>query len=228
MDVTYELSEIASLIGEPARALMLWSLLDGRTRPAGELAFCANVSPQSASIHLAKLVEAEMLTVEAHGRYRYYSIARAEVAHVIESMAVLIPSAAKSKPFSRALGPDFRIARTCYDHLAGKLAVEMAEAMQKQGLLLKGEKDFSITDAGANWLQDFGIEVAELKQNRRAFAKKCLDWSERQHHIAGSLGAALLHRLTENKWIDRSKTGRTLRTSLEGRRKFEKLFEIYL
>ena len=127
MDVESEFSNVDFLIGEPSRALILWNLLDGQMRPAGELAFLANISPQSASLHLAKLVEAKMLTVTAHGRNRFYAIARPEVAHVIESIAALVPSVAKNKILPRSALPEFRVARTCYDHLAGGLATVCAK-----------------------------------------------------------------------------------------------------
>lgn len=228
MNVENELSGVAFLLGEPARALMLWSLLDGQARPAGELAFFANVSPQSASLHLAKLTEAGMLSVTAAGRHRYYTIARPEVAHVIESMAALVPSAAKNKTLPRSVMPDFHVARTCYDHLAGKLAVEIIGALQGQNVLTSDKEDFVVTANGADWLREFGIEIKKLRRQRRAFARKCLDWSERQHHLAGALGAAIFQELLKRKWLVRSSTGRTVRVTLEGKKNFSNLFGINL
>jgi DNA-binding transcriptional ArsR family regulator len=228
MDVLSELSDVAVLLGEPARALMLWNLLDGQARPAGELAFFANVSPQSASLHLAKLVEAGMLSVKAQGRHRYYTITRPEVAHAIESMATLVPSAVKNTTLPRSQMPDLRMARTCYDHLAGRVAVEIVGTMQKQGLLSSGKEEFFVTASGLNWFSEFSIEVDELKRQRRAFARKCLDWSERQYHLAGSLGAALLQELVKRKWLARQRTGRVVSVTLEGRRNLGSLFGIHL
>ncbi len=227
MNVEDEFSGIAVLLGERARALMLWCLLDGQARPAGELAFFANVSPQSASLHLAKLVEAGMLAVSSQGRHRYYTIAKPEVAHVIESMATLLPSAAKNHPLPRSRMPDFRVARTCYDHLAGKLAVELVTAMKEQGVLASGQKEFIVTEDGTGWLREFGIEVDELKRQRRAFARKCLDWSERQHHLAGALGSALLQELLKRKWLIR-RSERVVGVTLDGRRHFSNFFGIHL
>jgi DNA-binding transcriptional ArsR family regulator len=226
MDVETELSNVAFLLGEPARALMLWSLLDGQARPAGELAFFANVSPQSASLHLAKLVEAEMLKVTAQGRNRYYSIARPEVAHAIESMAALIPSAAENKILPSFAVPELRLARTCYDHLAGKLAVGIADAMQERGLLMPSGGDFVVSDKGAEMFEEIGIDIEEVKKQRRSFAGKCLDWSERRYHLAGSLGAALLGELLNRKWIARVPKGRAVRVTLDGRKNFDRLFGI--
>ena len=228
MDVKNELSVIAFLLGEPARAMMLWNLLDGQARTAGELAFFANVSPQSASTHLAKLTEAGMLSVTSAGRQRYYIIARPEVAHVIESMAALIPSPAKNKPQTRAAMPAFRVARTCYDHLAGKLAVEIVASLLKQNILITNIEDFALTENGAQRLREFGIEAEELKLKRRAFAAKCLDWSEREHHLAGALGAAFLQEFLKRRWPVRLNTKRSIRITLEGRKNFGRLFEIHL
>ena len=226
MDVENELSNVAFLIGEPTRILILWNLLDGQTRPAGELAFLANISPQSASLHLAKLVEAKMLSVTARGRNRFYAIARPEVAHVIESMAALIPSVAKNNTLPRSALPEFRVARTCYDHLAGGLAVEMADAMQSRNWLTLSETEFALTENGAAMFEDFGISIDELKRRRRTFAGKCFDWSERRYHLAGALGAELLQELLTRRWLVRAKTGRTVRVTLEGKKSLNTLFGI--
>jgi DNA-binding transcriptional ArsR family regulator len=231
MNVNTELSDTAILLGEPARILMLWSLLDGQARPAGELAFFANVSPQSASLHLAKLVKAGMLSVAASGRHRYYTISRPEVAHVVESMAALTPSAVKENSLPRSRPhlqtPDFRIARTCYDHLAGKAAIGIAGALQNKGIITVDKKDFTITKKGIGWLREFNIEIADLKQRRRAMARKCLDWSERQYHIAGALGEALLAEMLRRKWLS-LRGDRVVGITLEGRKNLHKVFGVVI
>jgi len=226
MDVSPELLEIAVLLGEPARMSMLWNLLDGGARPAGELAFVANVSPQSASLHLAKLVSAGMLEVRSQGRHRYYKIANSQVAHAIESMETLVPSAKKDKPLARSQMPDFRMARTCYDHLAGKLAVDIVGAMQASGLVSEGKDDFVISESGLDWFDKFDIDIDKLKRERRAFARQCLDWSERQYHLAGSLGSAFLQQLMSRKWIVPQSPGRVVRVTLDGRKNLNSLFGI--
>jgi len=225
MDVFSEFSQIAVLLGEPARILMLWHLLGGEIRPASELAFLANVSPQSASMHLSKLVDAGMLTVSKKGRNRFYSITRAEVANVVESIAALLPSAQKAFNFPKSHKPDFHLARSCYDHLAGKFAVELAETLQNQNILMIEKDEFVLTETGKVWFSEFGIDIDSLKNQRRVFAKKCLDWSERKYHIAGALGAVLLQELLKRKWFALSE-GRTLRLTLEGRKKLNLLFGI--
>src|SRR5436190_22029796 len=198
MNVMADLVTVATLIGEPARAVMLWSLLDGQARPASELAFYANVSAQSASAHLAKLVEAGMLLAESRGRHRYFRIARPEVALAIEAMAALTPAAKQMSLMAPRQLPDLKQARTCYDHLAGKIAVNLCQAMQKSGwLTVAGEKEFEVTRKGVVKFRELGIDTEALRGERRAFARQCLDWSERQPHLAGAVGAALLDRIFE-------------------------------
>jgi DNA-binding transcriptional ArsR family regulator len=227
MNVAEELTDTALLIGEPARILMLWSLLDGQSRPAGELAFFANVSPQSASVHLAKLVKGKMLSVSSQGRHRYYSITRPEVAHFVESMAAIVPSTAKDRTLPRSRLPDFRMARTCYDHLAGKVAIDIAAALQKKCFITPDENDFVVTRKGTGIFLDLNIDVAELRQQRRAFARKCLDWSERQYHIAGALGEALLKEFLRRKWIVR-RSGRVIGVTLDGRKELNRAFGVVI
>lgn len=140
-------------------------------------------------------------------------------------MAALTATAAKPAPVPRAQMPDFRIARTCYDHLAGKLAIEIAAAMQREKIIKLGEQDFVVTKAGNDWLRNFGIETDALKQRRRAFARKCLDWSERQYHIAGSLGEALLNQMLRRKWLV-LKEQRVVGVTVQGRKDLNKMFAI--
>src|SRR5215471_14698959 len=181
MDVTMEapagaikdLAEIAALIGEPTRVVMLWSLLGGQARPASELAFYANVSAQNASAHLTRLVEAGLLAVEAQGRHRYYRLAGADIAHAIEALAALVPSARETAGLPQRQTPDLKYARTCYDHLAGRVAVEICAALKDKGCLNPVDADFEITDKGEKLFHDLGIEIDELRQQRRALARQC-------------------------------------------------------
>jgi DNA-binding transcriptional ArsR family regulator len=228
MDVTTDIAAVAVLVGEPARAVMLWSLVDGQARPAGELAFYANVSAQSASAHLSKLVAAEMLKVEGRGRHRYYRIATPEVALAIEAMAALAPSAKAMAVVARGQTPEVKFARTCYDHLAGKVAVEICQAMLGHELLAPSGRDFLVTAKGEQWLSDLGIEVGELRQQRRAFARQCPDWSERQPHVAGALGAALLDTMFRRDWIVRARSARVVRLTTKGRSDLQALLRLNL
>jgi DNA-binding transcriptional ArsR family regulator len=228
MDVKKDLAEVAALIGEPTRVVMLWSLLGGQARPASELAFYANVSAQNASAHLARLVEAGMLAVEAHGRHRYYRLAGAEVAHAIEALAILAPSAKEAPGSPPRQTSDLKYARTCYDHLAGRVAVEICAALKNKGYLAPVDADFEITSKGEKLFHDFGIEIDELRQQRRAFARQCQDWSERRPHIAGALGAALLERMFQRGWIARVRSSRIVRVTGKGREEVYMLLKLTL
>ena len=217
MDVEKRFTRITSLLGEPARATMLWNLLDGNALTATELAICADISPQSASSHLTKLVEAEFLRVEKQGRHRYYRFARPEVAYVIESIATLMPIQPVRFNRSASSQPGLEYARTCYDHLAGKVAILITQALLHKRVLEVDEKNFRVTQQGEHWFDSIGINVSDLRQNnRRSFARQCLDWSERKPHLAGALGAALLKRMVELGWIRRVNHSRMVVISAKG------------
>src|SRR5262245_20940030 len=228
MDVKKDLAKTAALIGEPTRIVMLWSLMEGQARPASELAFYANVSAQNASAHLARLVEAGMLAVEARGRHRYYRLASAEVAHAIEALAALAPPAKQAAGLPPGQTADLKYARICYDHLAGRLAVEICATLEDKGCLKPVDADFEITNKGEKLFRDLGIEIGELRQQRRAFARQCQDWSERRPHIAGALGAALLERMFQRGWIARVRSSRVVRVTAKGREDVYKLLKLTL
>jgi DNA-binding transcriptional ArsR family regulator len=228
MDVKHDLAEIAALIGEPTRAVMLWSLVGGQARPASELAFYANVSAQNASAHLARLVEAGMLAVEARGRHRYYRLAGADIAHAIEALAALSPSAKETAGLPPTQTPDLKYARTCYDHLAGRVAVEMCAALEDKGYIEPDGTDFEITSNGEKLFRDLGMEIGELREQRRAFARKCQDWSERRPHIAGALGAAILDLMFQRGWIARVRSSRIVRVTANGKEDVYRLLKLAL
>lgn len=196
------LASVASLIADPARAAMLLSLLDGRVRPAGELAYAAGVTPQTASAHLGKLLDGGLLAVEPAGRYRYFRLAGTEVAQVLEQLAALEPAVTvRSKPLSREARA-LRNARCCYDHLAGRIGVAVTQAMQARGYLAAAaEKQFRVTPDGGAWFAKLGIDVAALAAGRRGLARQCLDWTERSPHLAGPLGRELLTAFYRSGWL---------------------------
>lgn len=208
---------VAALIGEPARATMLLALLSGRALPAGELAFSANVAPQTASGHLAKLVEGGLLSVETQGRHRYYRLAGPDVGTALEALGGLAPA-----PRFRDRLPDeiraIRYARTCYNHLAGRLAVDINIAMQQRGLLAPvTEKQCELTEQGRRWFAEIIREDSANLRRRDGMARLCLDWTERQHHLGGPLGSALLNTLCERKWVVRIRDTRGVRLTVNGR-----------
>ncbi|UHC14407.1 ArsR family transcriptional regulator [Methylobacterium currus] len=219
-------ARIAALVGDPARAGMLTVLMDGRALTAAELARAAGVTPQTASGHLAQLAEAGLLTVARQGRHRYHRLASPAVARMLEGvMVVAAGTTAPARPPSvRPVGPRdaaLREARTCYDHLAGRLAVAMAESLVARGAVELGEDGGALTPAGETFLRGIGVDLAAASQTRhprrRMFCRPCLDWSERRPHIAGALGAALLTTCLDRGWLRRSEGSRAVAVTPGGR-----------
>ncbi len=223
-----DFSDVATLFSDPGRSAMLIALMDGRALPAGQLAMIANVAPQTASSHLTKLVGGQLLAVEQQGRHRYYRLASSDVAHAIEALLVIAPHANDAAPRKSARGPDDTLtyARTCYSHLAGRLAVDIAEALQVCGFVVKRDDRFAVTQRGREWFAQLGIELTEQQLREPRLARRCLDWTERRHHIAGRLGSAMLVRFRELKWIAPMRESRAIRVTLEGEHKFWELLRV--
>jgi DNA-binding transcriptional ArsR family regulator len=217
--------KIASLIGDPTRAVIMWTLLDGKAFTATELAIAANTSPQNMSMHLAKLLEADLLCVEKQGRHKYYRFSSKETAYAIEAMASLIPPTFSEKKNSEKRSP-IKHCRTCYDHLAGKIGVAVAESLLEQKIIVDSDNKFEISREGAKWFSDFGIDLEEIKKQRRLFLKPCLDWSERKNHIAGSVGASLLDKMIADDWLRRTKDSRAIQITGKGEKELLKHFKI--
>ncbi|CAM5795989.1 MULTISPECIES: ArsR/SmtB family transcription factor [Brevibacillus] len=216
MNSSPDIVEVASLIGEPSRVAILISLIGGKALPASELARIARITPQTASSHLAKLVEGGLLSQESYGRHRYYRLANPEVAHALEALqAIAVPKPVRSLRESDQMKA-LQYARTCYDHLAGKIGVALTDRLLELGLIQESGKDFLLSAEGKAKLQALGVEVDPPPKSRRHFARQCLDWSERRHHVAGSLGASLTKRLFELGWIERLPDGRAVRVTAAG------------
>jgi DNA-binding transcriptional ArsR family regulator len=216
--------EMASLIGEPVRAKILWTLMDGRAYTARELAIGVETTPQNLSMHLGKLLRAGLLSVEAQGRHRYYTFARPEVAYAIEGIANLVPAEQAVRKDMDAVPIQF--CRTCYDHLAGKVGVAITEGLLRQKLIVYRDKELEVTQKGLQWFAELGIDCGEVRQQRRAFAKPCLDWTERRHHLAGALGAALLEKMLAAHWLRRTAQSRAVVVTARGRQALEAHFTI--
>ena len=222
---------IAALFGDPARANILRALMDGRARTAKELAFAAGVTPQTTSGHLAKLVDGQLLEVASQGRHRYYRLSNGLVACAIESMMALAGERVMAPHrHSRTLTGALREARTCYDHLAGRLGVRIFDRLLQGDCLIApaaGQTDdFQVTAAGRHLLAEIGIDVEKVARQRRGFARPCLDWSERVPHLAGGLGAAIADRCFELGWIARQRDSRAVTLTARGREGLDKLFGI--
>jgi DNA-binding transcriptional ArsR family regulator len=218
MVTTASLAETAALMGDPARAGMLDALMDGRALTAGELAQVAGVTPQTASGHLARLVAAGLLAVEQQGRHRYHRLASPAVARALEGLTALAATAAAPPRRRIRTGPRdaaLREARTCYDHLAGRVAVAITDAMITRGQIELEPDGGSVTESGTAFLREFGV-VPRPTTSRRLFCRPCLDWSERRPHLAGTLGAALCTRCLELGWVRRIPGGRALSVTPAG------------
>lgn len=194
---------VAKLMGDPSRAAMLDALLGLDGLPATELSKKANISLQTTSGHLSKLVEGNLLRVEKHGRHRYFRLANADVARALETLTVIAPPTQIRSLKDSSRAEKIKIARTCYDHLAGKLGVRLTEAFMEKEYLVEDQDNFLVTHKGEKFFYEFDIDLQALRQKRRAFARKCLDWSERRYHLAGALGNAVLVRLLEQHWVEK-------------------------
>src|SRR5579875_4034107 len=220
-------SEIAAAIAEPARTRMLCCLLDGRARTSTELAIVGGISPSTASVHLAKLAARQLVKVAAQGRHRYYSLRDANVAVALEALTVVAGAAGGT--FVPGTPARLRAARTCYDHMAGALAVALHDRLFELRWLAEAgidSENYDVTRAGKEALAGLGVDVDAARAQRRRFACGCLDWSERRPHLAGALGAALLTRVLERGWLERDVDSRVLGVTRSGRRAFRERFGI--
>lgn len=214
---------IAALIGDHARAEALTALMGGQALTATELADAANVTKQTMSTHLAQLLDAGLLAVEAQGRHRYFRIANDEVAHLLESLMGVAYMTGAVRLRTSPREPALRKARVCYDHLAGEMGVRIYAGLLQQQALVLGMDGPELTDAGERLFARIGIDTGVLAAQRRAFCRSCLDWSERRHHLAGNLGAALFGRMIELGWARRAKDSRVVTVTTAGERGIREL-----
>jgi DNA-binding transcriptional ArsR family regulator len=227
MSEVLDMAAVAALVGDPARANILCVLMGGRACTAGELAYAAHVSPQTASGHLGKLAAARLIAPIPQGRHRYYRLAGAHVAAMLESiMAVAAIAPPRCRPIR--IADAMRRARLCYDHLAGRLGVGVADALRARGHVELGDDGGLLTAAGETFLLEFGVNIEAARHSRRIFCRPCIDWSERRPHLAGAVGAALARRLFALGWIARVRDGRTLVVTSTGRRHLEQTFGVRL
>ena len=218
---------IAALVGDPARSNMLTALMTGRALTATELAGQAGVTPQTASSHLSKLEAGGLIEQEKQGRHRYYRLSDPDVAAVLEGLEGLAARAGHMRVRTGPKDPALRHARVCYDHLAGDLGVQMLDSMKRQRWLRQRKQDIELTAEGQRFLTDtLQISADALAHPRRPLCRACLDWSERRHHLAGTLGAAILTRFTELKWATRDAApgSRVVNFTRNGEKRFAALF----
>src|SRR3977135_1360297 len=218
-----DIAMIAALVGDPARPNMLTALMTGRALTASELAHQAGVTPQTASSHLAKLEAGGLVAPDKQGRHRYYRLSDPDVAGVLEGLAGLAARAGHMRVRTGPKDPALRRARICYDHLAGDLGVQMLDSMRKQRLVRQTKQAIELTAEGKRFMENsLQISAATLAHPRRPVCKACLDWSERRHHLAGMLGAAMMTRFAELKWAARDSTpgSRVVNFTRHGARRF--------
>lgn len=208
MDGDADVAAAAALIGEPARAALLLALMEEERLPARELASRARIAPSTASGHLARLVAGGLITGERQGRHRYFRLADPAVATALEALSTIAPVRPVRSLRDATTSEAIRHARTCYDHLAGRLGVELTAALEREGILVHDGKTFAL--GHTTRLTQLGIDVDGLARRRRPLVRPCLDWSERRRHVAGSLGAALADRLFELAWLERRPTNRSV------------------
>lgn len=220
---------VAAAIGEPARARMLYSLLDGHARTSTELAIVGEVSPSTASAHLARLVERRLLSMTSQGKHRYYRLAGSAVARVLEALSAA--AGQSRREFLPTTPAHLRLARTCYDHMAGHAAVLLRDRFEQLRWLYtsaQADDEYEVTSAGRDGFAALGIDIEAVRALRRRFAFACVDWSERRPHIAGALGQALLSVALERKWFVQDLDSRALRITPAGRRQLRARFGLDL
>jgi DNA-binding transcriptional ArsR family regulator len=242
-----DIAKIGALVADPARARILLALGDGRALPASVLADEAGVAASTASAHLGKLVDGGLLTVESHGRHRYFALAGERVGELIEALARLAPPAPVRSLRQGTQAQALRTARTCYDHLAGMLGAGLMSALIERDLLRGGDGEFDratagedrlsapgsdvdyrVTERGVAELGAFGIDFEALVAKPRPLVRYCVDWSEQRHHLAGSLGAALAERMFELGWVSLRRGTRALRVTDEGQQELRETFGVAL
>jgi DNA-binding transcriptional ArsR family regulator len=220
------ISDIAAAIGAPARARMLYCLVDGRARTSTELALVAGITPSTASVHLSRLKAQRLVRVLVQGKHRYYSLDGANVAAALESLNVL--AGGTRDRFVPNTPNRLRAARTCYDHIAGALGVSLLDRFTAMRWLADEpaahEEAYDVTPAGARALATLGIDVDALRTARRRFAYGCVDWSERRPHLGGALGAAVLELALRKRWLRRERDDRALSVTALGERELRAQF----
>jgi DNA-binding transcriptional ArsR family regulator len=217
-----DIARIASLVGDPARANMLNALMGGTALTASELALEAGVSMPTASSHLGKLMEGGLLTVASQGRHRYYGLAGPQVAGMIEAITGVAEAVGPKRVRPGPRDGAMRVARVCYDHLAGEQSVAMLDRLVAKNILVRDDKEIRLGPAAASHFAAIGIDV--YTKPRRPVCRACLDWSVRRSHLAGTLGAAILDKILVEKWARREKDSRAVIFSPPGKQAFERVF----
>ncbi|WP_299980064.1 winged helix-turn-helix domain-containing protein [uncultured Pseudoteredinibacter sp.] len=218
------IATIGSLVGDQARSKMLIALMGGKALTATELALEADISAQTASSHLAKLVEGGLLVVRKQGRHRYFQLRGEEVAGLIENMFNISSSLSEESVFTGPKDKNLRASRICYDHMAGKLATQLYESLVDKQFIKDNISESTLSEEGKQFFLDLGADLSEVSGLKRPLCKPCLDWSERKSHLAGSIGKWVLSDVIQRKWAARDLNSRALRFSDDGLKAFKKRY----
>ena len=221
-----DISRLAALIGEPARANILTALMDGRALTASELAEVAGVTLPTASGHLSKLTDGALLQERKQGRHKYFQLADGDVAAALEALMGLAAGRGLKRARPGPKDAAMREARVCYNHLAGRMGVQLFQSLAHRGVLVEQGEDVSLTPQGAEMLTEFGVDIDGLHASRAPLCRSCLDWSERRTHLAGSLGRAMLARFEALGWMRRDPKGRAIHVTQSGKAAFDAAFPV--
>jgi DNA-binding transcriptional ArsR family regulator len=215
-----DIAKTAAMMGDPARSNMLMALMSGMALTSNELAREAGITPSTASGHLSQLEESGLVTGRKQGRYRYYKLANVDVAHAVEALVTVAARAGHLRTRPGPKNDAMREARTCYDHIAGRAAVELFERWLESGMLQWKGSEVCVSQSGREKLGQIGIDVRQMEHLRRPLCRTCIDWSERRHHLGGSIGAAVLSKVIEHGWASRVESSRTIRFRRGGEQLF--------
>lgn len=220
---------VAKLLANPARSAVVDALMEGRPLTAGELARIAGVRASTISEHLGELLDGGLVAVIREGRHRYYRLSGAEVASALEAFSRICPATPVRSLRQSAADRSLRLARLCYDHVAGTLGVTLLDRMLGYGWLASvPDRDFEVTERGIQALAAIGVDLESCRHARRHFARPCLDWSERRPHLAGALGAAVTRALLDREWLRRAGAGRGLQLTSQGEHNLRSTFSIVI
>lgn len=221
-----DIASIAAAIGEPARAKMLTALMSGKALTASELALEAEITAQTASTHLHKLVTQQLITVDKQGRHKYFRLLNAKVSQLLEALLVFANQTENKRIQTGPKNPELRYSRICYDHLAGEIAVKLYDRLNQQLYIDHFQQNLVLTESGKHFFAGLGADVDKLLVKKRPLCRSCLDWSERRYHLAGSLGKWLLDDLLSKGWVTKDMDSRVIRFSKNGFNRFSKNYDI--
>ena len=226
MKVGPDIARVAALIGDPARANMLTALMSGKALTATELAVESGITPQTASSHLAKLLEGGLLVRQKQGRHHYFALADEQVGALLESLMGVAAANGHLRTRTGPKDPALRFARICYDHLAGEMGVRMFDSMRAQNILEEGAEGLALTRDGVDVVEGLGIDLRPIKIAKRPMCRRCLDWSARRSHLGGALGKVMLDRFVGFGWLNRQPDSRIVRFTKRGEQEFAALFPV--